>query len=134
MRFREQHAICGGYQLTGCHARRASRDEGRLYPDGHFGIYVAEPFERAVKDQLAFLAWHLDLLGVWRTLRALPHVQRHDGNLLAISSMAAFVYSPLRASYTASKAGVWALCDRIRLELRHLGVGVGSAHPTCGCA
>ena len=91
MRFREQHAICGGYQLTGCHARRASRDEGRLYPDGHFGIYVAEPFERAVKDQLAFLAWHLDLLGVWRTLRALPHVQRHDGYLLAISSMAAFV-------------------------------------------
>lgn len=73
----------------------------------------------------------VNLNGVWRTFRAaLPHVQRHEGYLLAVSSMAAFVHSPLQASYTASKAGVWALCDSIRLELRHLGVGVGSAHPT----
>jgi NAD(P)-dependent dehydrogenase (short-subunit alcohol dehydrogenase family) len=72
-----------------------------------------------------------DLTGVWRTFRAgLPHVQTHRGYLLAISSMAAFVHSPLQAPYTASKAGVWAMCDSIRLELRHLGVGVGSAHPT----
>jgi NAD(P)-dependent dehydrogenase (short-subunit alcohol dehydrogenase family) len=73
----------------------------------------------------------VNLNGVWRTFRAaLPDVQRHGGYLLAVSSMAAFVHSPLQASYTASKAGVWAMCDSIRLELRHLGVGVGSAHPT----
>ncbi|MDO2384406.1 SDR family NAD(P)-dependent oxidoreductase [Mycobacterium avium subsp. hominissuis] len=73
----------------------------------------------------------INLAGVWRTFRAaLPHVQPHRGYLLAISSMAAFVHSPLQASYTASKAGVWAMCDSIRLELRSLGVGVGSAHPT----
>jgi short-subunit dehydrogenase len=52
------------------------------------------------------------------------------GHLLAISSMAAFVHSPLQAPYTASKAGVWAMCDSIRLEVRHLGVTVGSVHPT----
>jgi hypothetical protein len=60
--FREQHAIfaaCGAYQLTGCHARRAPRGEVRLYPAGHFDIYGAEPFERIVKDQLAFLARHV---------------------------------------------------------------------------
>ncbi|MBW0016688.1 MAG: SDR family NAD(P)-dependent oxidoreductase [Mycobacterium sp.] len=73
----------------------------------------------------------INLTGTWRTFRAaLPHVQPHAGYLLAISSMAAFVHSPLQASYTASKAGVWAMCDSIRLELRHLGVDVGSAHPT----
>lgn len=73
----------------------------------------------------------INLNGVWRTFRAgLPHVQKQRGYLLAISSMAAFVHSPLQASYTASKAGVWAMCDSIRLELRHLDVGVGSAHPT----
>jgi NAD(P)-dependent dehydrogenase (short-subunit alcohol dehydrogenase family) len=44
--------------------------------------------------------------------------------------MAAFAHSPLQGPYTASKAGVWAMCDSIRLEVRHLGVGVGSAHPT----
>jgi NAD(P)-dependent dehydrogenase (short-subunit alcohol dehydrogenase family) len=73
----------------------------------------------------------INLTGVWRTFRAgLTHVEKQRGYLLAISSMAAFVHSPLQAPYTASKAGVWALCDSIRLELRHLGVAVGSVHPT----
>jgi len=73
----------------------------------------------------------INLNGVWRTLKAgLPHVARQHGYLMAISSMAAFVHSPLQAHYTASKAGVWAMCDSIRLEVKHLGVGVGSAHPT----
>jgi NAD(P)-dependent dehydrogenase (short-subunit alcohol dehydrogenase family) len=73
----------------------------------------------------------INLTGVWRTFRAgLPGVQANHGYLLAISSMAAFVHSPLQASYTATKAGVWAMCDSIRLELRHRGVGVGSVHST----
>jgi NAD(P)-dependent dehydrogenase (short-subunit alcohol dehydrogenase family) len=73
----------------------------------------------------------VNLNGVWRTFRAaLPHVQPRQGYLMAISSMAAFVHSPMQASYSASKAGVWAMCDSIRLELRHLRVGVGSVHPT----
>jgi NAD(P)-dependent dehydrogenase (short-subunit alcohol dehydrogenase family) len=73
----------------------------------------------------------INLNGVWRTLKAgLPHVAKQHGYLMAISSMAAFVHSPLQAHYTASKAAVWAMCDSIRLEVKHLGVGVGSVHPT----
>ncbi|HEJ4560672.1 SDR family NAD(P)-dependent oxidoreductase [Pseudomonas aeruginosa] len=73
----------------------------------------------------------INLNGVARTFRAaLPHVKARRGYLLAISSMAAFVHSPLNTAYTASKAGVWALCDSLRLELREHGVGVGSLHPT----
>lgn len=73
----------------------------------------------------------INLNGVARTFRAaLPYVQARRGYLLAISSMAAFVHSPLNTAYTASKAGVWALCDSLRLELRQYGVGVGSLHPT----
>ncbi|MGW0815844.1 SDR family NAD(P)-dependent oxidoreductase [Streptomyces viridiviolaceus] len=73
----------------------------------------------------------INLNGVWRTFRAaLPHVRARRGYLLATSSMAAFVHSPLHIPYAASKAGVWALCDSLRLELRHLGVDVGSLHPT----
>ncbi len=73
----------------------------------------------------------INLNGVWRTFRAgLPHVARDKGHLLAISSMAAFFHSPLQGSYTASKAGVWALCNSIRLETKHMGVSVGSVHPT----
>lgn len=81
-----------------------------------------EAFERVID---------INLNGVWRTMRAaLPHVEKRQGYLMAISSMAAFVHSPLQSHYTASKAGVWAMCDSIRLELRHLKVGVGSVHPT----
>lgn len=73
----------------------------------------------------------INLNGVWRTFKAaIPHVRQRRGYLLAISSMAAFIHSPLQSSYSASKAGVWAMCDSIRLELRHMGVGVGSVHPT----
>lgn len=38
------------------YARRARRGEVRLYPVGHFDVYFGEAFERAVADQLDFLA------------------------------------------------------------------------------
>ena len=73
----------------------------------------------------------INLNGVWRSFRAaLPEVKRRRGYLLAVSSMAAFIHSPLNVHYTASKAGVWAMCNSARLELRHGGVRVGSFHPT----
>lgn len=73
----------------------------------------------------------INLNGVWRTLHAaIPHVKARRGYLLAISSMAAFIHSPLNIHYTASKAGVWAMCNSARLELKSDGVGVGTFHPT----
>ncbi|MFF2083989.1 SDR family NAD(P)-dependent oxidoreductase [Nocardia sp. NPDC058176] len=75
--------------------------------------------EQGVRDQAAALG-----------PETVARVTARRGYLLAISSMAAFVHSPLQGAYCASKAGVWALCDSTRLELRNLGVGVGSAHPT----
>ncbi len=36
-------------------AERAPRGELIEYPGGHFDVYVGEPFERAIADQLAFL-------------------------------------------------------------------------------
>lgn len=38
------------------HARRAPRGEVVVYPDGHFGIYVGEAFERVISDQVEFLS------------------------------------------------------------------------------
>jgi fermentation-respiration switch protein FrsA (DUF1100 family) len=40
-------------------AARAPRGELVEYPGGHFDVYVGEPFERAVTDQIAFLERHL---------------------------------------------------------------------------
>jgi pimeloyl-ACP methyl ester carboxylesterase len=41
------------------HAQRAPRADIKRYDVGHFDIYVGEPFERVVADQLAFLERHV---------------------------------------------------------------------------
>jgi NAD(P)-dependent dehydrogenase (short-subunit alcohol dehydrogenase family) len=72
----------------------------------------------------------INLNGVWRTLKAAaPHIQVTGGHLVAVSSMIAYIHPPLLASYVASKAGVAALVDVVRLEMRATGVTVGSVHP-----
>ncbi|KTC37157.1 short-chain dehydrogenase [Pseudomonas sp. ABAC61] len=96
------------------------------------GAGIGTPGALETMDPAAFdRTIDINLNGVWRTFRAaLPYVKERQGYLLAISSMAAFVHSPLNAHYTASKAGVWAMCDSMRLELRQQDVGVGTFHPT----
>jgi NAD(P)-dependent dehydrogenase (short-subunit alcohol dehydrogenase family) len=90
----------------------------------------------------------INLLGVWRTVRAaLPHVIDRQGYLLVIASLAAAVHGPGMAAYSASKAGAEAFADSLRTEVKHLGVDVGvgyfsfidtdmvrggDAHPTLG--
>jgi NAD(P)-dependent dehydrogenase (short-subunit alcohol dehydrogenase family) len=71
----------------------------------------------------------INLLGVWRTMRAaIPHLERTRGYLLCTASAAALVPSPLLGAYSASKAGVEALARVARIELAHLGVDVGVAY------
>jgi NAD(P)-dependent dehydrogenase (short-subunit alcohol dehydrogenase family) len=68
----------------------------------------------------------INLLGVWRTVRAaLPHVVDRQGYVLVIASMAAAVHLPGMAAYSASKAGAEAFANSLRGELKHLGVDVG---------
>ena len=74
-------------------------------------------FERAIE---------INLLGVWRTVRScLPHVIERGGYVLVISSLAAAVHGPGMAAYSASKAGVEAFADSLRVEVKKLGVDVG---------
>lgn len=109
----------------------AARHFGRIdVVIANAGITCFEPLVSADSERFDKVI-DINLNGVWRTFRAaIPFIKESQGYMLAVSSMAAFVHSPLQASYTASKAGVWAMCDSIRLELRHMGVGVGSVHPT----
>lgn len=79
-----------------------------------------EDFERVIE---------VNLLGVYRTVRAaLPHVIERKGYILAIASLAAAVHAPMMANYTASKAGVEAFADALRLELSIHDVDVGVAY------
>jgi len=71
----------------------------------------------------------VNLLGAWRTVRAcLPQVIERCGYVLLNASMAVVAQAPGMASYNASKAGVEALANSLRAEVRHLGVDVGCAY------
>jgi NAD(P)-dependent dehydrogenase (short-subunit alcohol dehydrogenase family) len=71
----------------------------------------------------------VNVLGVFHTVRAtLPSVIERRGYYLIVSSEAAFAPGPGLVAYSASKAGVEHLASALRLEVAHLGVGVGSAH------
>ncbi len=71
----------------------------------------------------------VNLLGVYYTLRAAgQHIAHPQGYALAISSLAAAVHPPLLGAYSASKAGVEALADSLRIELAPSGARVGVAY------
>jgi len=73
----------------------------------------------------------INLTGVFRTVHAaLPALVATRGYVLVLASIASFTPLPGSASYAASKAGVDALAATLALEVRHLGVAVGSAHPS----
>jgi NAD(P)-dependent dehydrogenase (short-subunit alcohol dehydrogenase family) len=71
----------------------------------------------------------VNLLGVYRTLNVcLPHVIERRGYVLPVASMAAAIHTPGMSAYAATKAGVEALADALRGEVKHLGVDVGVAY------
>ena len=79
-----------------------------------------EVFERTIE---------VNLLGVYYTLRAAaPHIAHPRGYALAISSLGAAVHPPLMGAYSASKAGVEALGEALRIELAPTGARVGVAY------
>jgi NAD(P)-dependent dehydrogenase (short-subunit alcohol dehydrogenase family) len=55
--------------------------------------------------------------------------QRRSGHLVALSSVASYRGLPLMGAYCASKAGVNALCESLRAELRPLGIDVTTVCP-----
>jgi NAD(P)-dependent dehydrogenase (short-subunit alcohol dehydrogenase family) len=93
---------------------------------------IAAPgFSRSMDPAAWERVLDVDLYGVWRTVHlTLPHLLASKGYLLLVSSLAAVVHLPGLASYNVAKAGVEALGNSLRAELRHLGVDVGVAHMT----
>ena len=71
----------------------------------------------------------VNVLGVDYTLRAAgPHISHPNGYALPVASLAAAVHAPLLGAYSASKAGVEALGNTLRIELRSSGAKVGVAY------
>ncbi|MEV0285982.1 MULTISPECIES: SDR family oxidoreductase [unclassified Kribbella] len=93
---------------------------------------IAAPgFTRSMDPKVWERVLDVNLYGVWRTVNlTLPHLLASKGYLLLVSSLAAIVHIPGLASYNVAKAGVEAMGDTLRVELKHLGVRVGVAHMT----
>jgi len=84
----------------------------------------------ATADPAAFeQVLEVDLLGVWRTVRAaLPHVVARKGYVLVVASVAAVIPTPTMAAYGMAKAGVEAFGRALRIELARSGTAVGVAY------
>jgi NAD(P)-dependent dehydrogenase (short-subunit alcohol dehydrogenase family) len=73
----------------------------------------------------------VNLIGVVRTISAtLPHVTERRGYYLLMSSASALAPLPAMAPYSASKVAVEQFGNALRLEVAHMGVDVGVAHPS----
>jgi NAD(P)-dependent dehydrogenase (short-subunit alcohol dehydrogenase family) len=81
-------------------------------------------------DPAAFRAVvEVNALGVFHTVRAaLPSVIERRGYVLVVSSLGGYVPTAGMASYSLTKAGLEHFANALRLEVRHHGVDVGSAH------
>ena len=73
----------------------------------------------------------INVLGAVNSVAAvLPEmVERKQGRLVAISSLAAYRGLAKSAAYCASKAALSAYFESLRIDLRHTGVGVTIIHP-----
>lgn len=73
----------------------------------------------------------INLLGAANTVHAvLPSMlKRGRGHLVAISSLAGFRGLPKSAAYSASKAGMTAFFESVRLDVKHSGIDVTIIQP-----
>lgn len=73
---------------------------------------------------------NINLIGAYNTVKgALPHIIKSKGYVAITSSWAAMAHSPGHSAYAASKAGVEAMANSLRGEVKEFGVKVGVFHP-----
>jgi len=73
--------------------------------------------------------FEVDLLGVWRTVRAaLPQIVERQGHVVVTASVYAFVNGVLNSPYAVAKSGVESLGRSLRAELTPLGASASVAY------
>jgi NAD(P)-dependent dehydrogenase (short-subunit alcohol dehydrogenase family) len=73
--------------------------------------------------------FEVDMLGVWRTVRAaLPQIVERQGHIVVTSSVYAFVNGVLNSPYAVAKSGVESLGRSLRAELMPLGASASVAY------
>ncbi len=114
--------------LEGCVAQTVERFGGIDVAVANAGISFTGTLATAPVEQVE-RTLAVNLLGVWRTDRAVvAEIRRSGGYLLNISSLSAITHAPMMGPYTTAKAGVEAMSDALRMELAPDGVAVGCAY------
>jgi NAD(P)-dependent dehydrogenase (short-subunit alcohol dehydrogenase family) len=73
--------------------------------------------------------FEVDLLGVWRTVRAaLPQIVERRGHVVVTSSVYAFMNGVFNSPYAVAKAGVESMGRALRIELMPLGASASVAY------
>ena len=73
----------------------------------------------------------VNLLGAYYTVRAaLPAVIAARGYVAVTASLASFGQVPHMSAYCATKAGIEAMCNSLRVEVAQYGVDVATIHPS----
>ena len=111
--------------------RRAVDEHGRLdVVWANAGIASFGPLQ--LTDPAAWVRTvEVNLLGAYQTVRAaLPEVIATRGYVAVTASLASFAHLPHLSAYSATKAGVEAMCNSLRIEVAQYGVGVATIHPT----
>lgn len=130
------HALALPADVKDAGAVRAAADEVR----GKFGrvdVLIANAGIGATTDARALRAdevanvINVNVLGAVNSVTAvLPEmVEQKSGQLVVISSLAAYRGLPKSGAYCASKAAVSAFFESLRVDLRGSGVGVTIIHP-----
>jgi NAD(P)-dependent dehydrogenase (short-subunit alcohol dehydrogenase family) len=92
------------------------------------GIEVGATSRGIALEEMERIA-DINFTGVFRTVRAtMPHLIDRRGYLLITASLAALLHTPPLSHYVATKAGVEAFGDAVRIEYAHRGVDVGVAY------
>ena len=95
------------------------------------GIGGNDAETRALKPTAVKKVIDINLLGAVNSVHAvLPGMmKRGSGQIVAISSLAGFRGLPRSAAYSASKAGMTAFFESVRLDVKHSGVSVTIIQP-----
>ncbi len=86
---------------------------------------------RTLQPEAVAKVINVNLIGAVNSVSSvLPHMlERKSGQLVAISSLAGFRGLPKSAAYSASKAGMTAFFESVRLDVQHKGVTVSIIQP-----
>lgn len=94
------------------------------------GVLAIGPVE-LVEPEVWRRVIEVNLLGAYNTVRAaLPAVVDARGHVAITASLASFGHAPGLSAYCATKAGVEAFADSLRVEVAHQGVTVSVLHPS----